>query len=972
MITSTNYRDIYHDLVEETNDFTSESGVVKCTTKKTSDIIREILSNYYNIIDYGISDIEDIDGNVYMIIYNDLIDTDIMESLKLLDEKIVKWQVQSEKGQNMDTYDKRLRQIEKFKHINGEINEGMSKKYYNGRVFFVFKLYFDTNITDEEGDKIVDNIPGVDESEIYDGGDNWLEIHSNMEDSVYYDYSPQTRWDPEDITIEPEYDWDKIIDYFKNIPNLVKIAESEEVELNDGEDWGDPFDGWERYYIKKNGVWKELRYASEFKASFNENLDDDNFKLHHSLLEDIPTFWEWLDDQGLDSDVIEDNPDLEEWARQQYDITFNLKNAEDYDLLDIDVPDDYDDFDFYHHEEELPGYHYVCYFDDDDKDEDDSGDVDTLEKAIEACDNLRSSKGYDCSEIFGPNGDTVATFWEGQWNTNYGESLTEKNEGFHRNGLSPYVDVNLINKINKYVSSHLPTGYRYGGFEKGLLIDKVYGEDAHDTVKATIWYFYPEGRKHDAEEHTYNIYEDGRVELIESLADGGFEFMPSYGKGPICEDEENDSDEEYPEFECPNCTTQCDWVETEMGYEVFKCPDCGHKYWVKGDEVLVNEALLEDRKYSTANLYDADNLVYSAYNHLTFDLGIIPTPDAVLEEIYNNFDQDIFIGANNPREYTADFRAVQEIMQRLDLEYSIEGQGDDFDESLEEAKGYDAYERYIKKIIINKFGKKFYTAMAKARNYRDVWEATDLIDDEDFKDDVGNVVDWCQYVGQVPYYDVIGEIVREFELDDDYEESLGESLEESVSNARDLLITNARRYRNNGLSLEDTISRLEKYIQKNVKNPGTHGCTAEDFTNAWEQFKSKIKQPDSSKYYVVTLNQFNTNGYRNTPTTVEDFSQPWSFYYILDTCDSLEDAKQSIKELYDLNNDYDDYYEEDTDYLVINNGKIVLEAPNGVIRDESLQMESLTEDEEDNYWHYYESEFKPIIQKKLTNSAIRK
>ena len=90
MITSTNYRDIYHDLVEETNDFTSESGVVKCTTKKTSDIIREILSNYYNIIDYGISDIEDIDGNVYMIIYNDLIDTDIMESLKLLDEKIVK------------------------------------------------------------------------------------------------------------------------------------------------------------------------------------------------------------------------------------------------------------------------------------------------------------------------------------------------------------------------------------------------------------------------------------------------------------------------------------------------------------------------------------------------------------------------------------------------------------------------------------------------------------------------------------------------------------------------------------------------------------------------------------------------------------------------------------------------------------------------------------------------------------------
>lgn len=90
MITTENYREIYNDLVEETNDFTSDSGVIKCSSKKASDIIREILSGYYGVIDYGISDIEDVDGNVYMIIYNDLLDTDIMESLKLLNEKIVK------------------------------------------------------------------------------------------------------------------------------------------------------------------------------------------------------------------------------------------------------------------------------------------------------------------------------------------------------------------------------------------------------------------------------------------------------------------------------------------------------------------------------------------------------------------------------------------------------------------------------------------------------------------------------------------------------------------------------------------------------------------------------------------------------------------------------------------------------------------------------------------------------------------
>ena len=77
MITSENYREIYEDLVEETEDFTSESGVVKCTTKKASDIIREILSNYYNVIDYGISDIEEVDGNVYMVIYNDRNDEEL-------------------------------------------------------------------------------------------------------------------------------------------------------------------------------------------------------------------------------------------------------------------------------------------------------------------------------------------------------------------------------------------------------------------------------------------------------------------------------------------------------------------------------------------------------------------------------------------------------------------------------------------------------------------------------------------------------------------------------------------------------------------------------------------------------------------------------------------------------------------------------------------------------------------------------
>ena len=77
-------------------------------------------------------------------------------------------------------------------------------------------------------------------------------------------------------------------------------------------------------------------------------------------------------------------------------------------------------------------------------------------------------------------------------------------------------------------------------------------------------------------------------------------------------------------------------------------------------------------KYSYLNKYDADNLVETAHRHFTNDLGIIPTPDDVLEYIYRDFDQDIFTGETSMTEYTKDFRDVQAIMICLDLEYDIE------------------------------------------------------------------------------------------------------------------------------------------------------------------------------------------------------------------------------------------------------------------------------------------------------------
>ena len=170
-------------------------------------------------------------------------------------------------------------------------------------------------------------------------------------------------------------------------------------------------------YDTKEKAKKRLGQVEFFKR--NESIDD-NFKLHHSLKEDIPTFWEWVNDQGLDPDVVEENPDLEEYFRQQYDITYNLKSPEDYDLSDTDVPDD----DFQHEEESL-GYHFVCYYEDDDSPGEQTGDAETLEDAIKMCKGYIDKYNYDNAEIFGPNDDTVATFYEGQWNTYYNADIND-------------------------------------------------------------------------------------------------------------------------------------------------------------------------------------------------------------------------------------------------------------------------------------------------------------------------------------------------------------------------------------------------------------------------------------------------------------------------------------------------------------------------------------------------------------------
>ena len=659
MITSENYREIYEDLVEETEDFTSESGVVKCTTKKASDIIREILSNYYNIIDYGISDIEDIEGNVYMVIYNDRNDDEelsfeeepfdepeeieevpddielpededtVQESLSLvenyitegieesksfvsealkkhpefrelikagawgeLQEQVYKYyktdDIKSESawGKFLEVLDKsgvkykidyipeycfRNSDITSFKIPEGTTKIGMCafERCYNltsieipdsvttisYRAFWSctslteIKLPASLEILGSEvfrncknwkGDVVIPNtchsiMDGVfmkcasldsvtiPKSVTSIGSDCFKECNlksiSLPETLAKYKYNPYAK----KIGING-MSKRAIIITESLVEKIVKKGSKWQVQSEKGRNLGT--------YDTKEKAKKRLGQVEFFKQ--NESIDD-NFKLHHSLKEDIPTFWEWVDDQGLDPDVVEENPDLEEYFRQQYDTTFNLKSPEDYDLSDEDVPDDYDDFDFYQHEEELPGYHYVCYFDDDDKVEDDSGDVDTLEKAIEVCDNLRASKGYDCSEIFGPKGDTVATFWEGQWNTNYGESLNET-----LSGLKSKKKLDILKELKK--NPNYKEDPRWKEFEDELI--NFYHVDPSEADIDTAIY-YTETDWIDAQHQMESLEEDSTgkvnfenrevIKLIKETADilnwtvYGISF---YGGGP--------------------------------------------------------------------------------------------------------------------------------------------------------------------------------------------------------------------------------------------------------------------------------------------------------------------------------------------------------------------------------------------------------------------------------------------------------
>ena len=718
MVDEGNYRDIYSAVKEETNSFTKSSGYIKCKDKKVCDIVRDILSGYYNIIDWGVDDINDTpDGDIYVVLYNDSKDDSITEDLDLTEEyisgryvyfsnpeeateeniikkynniyfekiksiefirddstlredtsiyrtdddvlfrviipkeieseslieTIVKrddgYYVKSEKkgkdgkrknlGGPYPTLDKakeRLAQVEKFKHMNEELKEPELEEGYkikweytnsrgrhlhgsDSRTFDSYSKADDElssllSSLEERGNTEVqgDVYEVVDEDWHGDGSDEIEKMtkserdrtenfHNIMEVIYTIPKGKSSRsWVYPDIRFNGKY-----------LDDGYSFSVSRELPNEEGLD----LDSLKKLIFEKTGFdnisinsevvdntsqnKRYLPYRENITIIVKDNLkesfveDDDNFNLHHSLKEDIPTFWEWVDDQGLDPDVIEENPDLEEWARQQYDITFNR--------------------------------------------------------------NLKG-KNYHVSVKY-TNGNT-----------------NDVDMGYFYEDAEDYVD--NLSKNPNVESIH-------------LILNKT-GKLQNVYNKATGW---------KKPLHSFILYDD----IEESLDEDEFKLSPNYnpegtplGKGTGLGEDYYDEENEIMIYSCPNCGVNLEWLGTQGDLEEYKCPECHEYFYLDKEGNLKNSKELDEARELRESAKDkyqcltVDYKLRAEFDTLEKAIDYAKT-DRLVYEIYKNAN----LGWDYPVWERYPEKEITEDYDYEDLEaYVKHYMGEDDDVSLED------------------------------------------------------------------------------------------------------------------------------------------------------------------------------------------------------------------------------------------------------------------------------------------------
>lgn len=123
-------------------------------------------------------------------------------------------------------------------------------------------------------------------------------------------------------------------------------------------------------------------------------------------------------------------------------------------------------------------------------------------------------------------------------------------------------------------------------------------------------------------------------------------------------------------------------------------------FWDDDDSTFIGkygpkDESLNEAKFSNATANDDVRLVKSSYDHFMNDLGEIPSPDDILYDIIDNYNQDIFQDGG-PYLEGKEIEAIKYILRSQGLEYRGE-----FEDSLNEA----SVKSFVERDVLNKIRK---------------------------------------------------------------------------------------------------------------------------------------------------------------------------------------------------------------------------------------------------------------------------
>ena len=813
-----NYRDIYNSIAKATNNFTISSGNFRYETNFEANLAKEILSsNYSNVY------IKPLDMNKeYDIFYTVLYSKprkEIEEKYKDLDfqdnknpagtplgdgtgfgesinndliEKIVKvgskYQVQSEKGRNMGTYDtkkeaeERLRQVEYFKHkneslveseannvfdselvkdeIRNQLTDALKKKYKNlvidfddeyddGSHFrvnvelynkweFLAGRYFSVNYNEPYFDLVGDVSSFVNKIKYQINHPDYV-VENLLDLACGYDEDDDLL--TEEVGFDSPYRCALEIDLSKDISkeivdkfDMVKIIDQEKHEPQVADDVPGAV-GYEFYwYFESDGEPEVADYSEEIEWLKNQPGVE---WFHFENLEDEVEWWPGMDEsltEAVDLDITDE-------VNREYDRLINkfpnISRDELEDRLYSSVANI------------LSDYHFT-----------DGNKSKSIEKIISMVLDKRLASANENSTdgslgIEGSNSvlnedrksEIESTLLDGEpdfaeyMRDTYGIDIYDDEiadnpdvEDYYLSDYENYLDHLYDLDDDSYDADHAaewmernPYGYYNNEGDYGVDVeddgpDIDFKEDDADPEQFLDAYeLRRDMSDEEAKAQIKKVFDGDLADGMISQEDyeSGIKEVYDYWQKLHTTNEalteaknknyrvelyyyDNNKPDDVIYFEntkaaynfCNNkISDNADYDDGLTGILVFnEAKDKllntwqnGSRGWENKSKALVNESLNEN-KFSSANSNDDVRLVKASYDHFMNDLGEIPSPDDILYDILDNYNQDIF-QEGGPMIEGKEIEAIKSILRSQGLEYR-----GDLDESKNDTLNQDIWD----------------------------------------------------------------------------------------------------------------------------------------------------------------------------------------------------------------------------------------------------------------------------------------